>query len=650
VIKKIVLTVLALTVAVIARAEGPDLQALAEIFGKRPLTKDMSIAPDGKHFALILEQGERQSLRIIRTDTGEITKEVDFDDSWRFGQLYWANSERVLVQPYFQPDLTNSVFPTGAIYGVNVDGSKERFLLGASAGAQMGGMAGRSQGRMAALLRDTYDQDRRKVAVEIFDRSKRRPSTALLDVYTGRLSQRIYGPTVRFCQFTLDREARPRFCLTNDKETDHPQLYYREPKGDSWSLVYSSPDWDEEISIEGQLDSGEFLAMWPHPETSVKSLYAISVDGEQLNKTLLHTDPVFDPLSVYGSPTRGLTRVLYANPKPEYLYLNQDPVLEEVHRSMVAAFPDQFITFNNLTDDNALAIVRVGSDASPRKYYLLDTKTRKMQLVDDSYAAQAEVSGSMEPVVMQARDGVTLHGHLSRTTREKSRGLVMNIHGGPHGPFDIWGYRAEIQFLTSIGFDVLQVNFRGSGGFGMEFMRSGYGEWGRKMQDDVTDATLWAIDQGIADPKKICIYGGSYGAYAALAGVAFEPDLYQCAAGHVGVYDLVELRKSGDIPERKSGVRFLNRVIGEDRENLTSRSPAAFASNIKVPILLTAGLDDERAPPVQTRLMAKALESAGRPATVSYQDREGHGFVSEEAEIKRMVQLGNFLLTSLEGS
>ena len=183
----------------------------------------------------------------------------------------------------------------------------------------------------------------------------------------------------------------------------------------------------------------------------------------------------------------------------------------------------------------------------------------------------------------------------------------------------------------------------------MEFMRSGYGEWGRKMQDDVTDATLWAIDQGIADPKKICIYGGSYGAYAALAGVAFEPDLYQCAAGHVGVYDLVELRKSGDIPERKSGVRYLNRVIGEDRENLTSRSPTAFANNIKVPILLTAGLDDERAPPVQTRLMAKALESVGRPATVSYQDREGHGFVSEEAEINRMVQLGNFLLTSLEG-
>lgn len=179
-------------------------------------------------------------------------------------------------------------------------------------------------------------------------------------------------------------------------------------------------------------------------------------------------------------------------------------------------------------------------------------------------------------------------------------------------------------------------------------MRAGYGEWGRKMQDDVTDATKWAIDKGIAEPSKVCIYGGSYGAYAALAGAAFEPDLYQCAAGHVGVYDLNELRESGDIPERKSGVRYLNRVIGNDKEDLSSRSPTDFAANIKIPILLTAGLDDQRAPPIQTELMEKALKGAGKQkVTVLYQPREGHGFVSEAAEINRLEQLGNFFLSAL---
>jgi len=638
---------IALLLTLTSHVQAATLNELSELFGTRPFTKAMTISPDGKHFAVILEQGERQSLRILHAETGKVTNDINFDDSWRFGRMFWANNERVLVQPYYQPDLTNTIIATGALYGVNVDGSKERFLLGPSAGAQMGSMAGRDQGRLAALVLDTYDRNRRKVAVQVFDSSKRRPSTALLDVYTGRLTKRTYGPGVRFCQFTLDSEARPRFCLTADQDTDLWQVYYREPSSDEWSMVHTAGVWDDEFSIQGELGTGEFLATWPHPETSIKSLYALSVNDGQLKKTLLHSDPVFDSLSVYGSSSRGYSRVLYANPKPEYVYLNQDPELEDVHRGLVATFPGKFISFTSMTDDYRLAIVSIGGAESPRKMYLLDIKTRQMRLVDDSYSEQAKYSTAMEPVVIEARDGVTLHGHLSRTTHEKSKGLVVNIHGGPHGPFDIWGYNKEIQFLTSIGLDVLQVNFRGSGGFGLDFMRSGYGEWGRKMQDDVTDATRWAIDQGIVDSNKICIYGASYGAYAALAGVAFEPGLYRCAAGHVGVYDLVELRKSGDIPERKSGVRFLNRVIGNDEENLVSRSPSEFAGRIRVPILLTAGLDDERAPPVQTRIMAKALDDAGWPATVSYQAREGHGFVSEEAEIARLEQLGTFILNAL---
>ena len=625
-----------------------DIDKKAEAFGKRPFTKAMTISPDGKHFALIFEQGEKQSLRIVNAQTGKVTKDVNFDDSWRFGNLYWANAERVLVQPYYQPGLTNTIVATGAIYGVNVNGAKERFLLGPNAGAQTGSMAGKSTKRIAGLVIDTFDSNRRKVVVQVFDNSGQRPSTALLDIYNGRLSKRSYGPSgVRFCQFSIDREAQARYCRTVNTDTDHAQLYYRPAEAKDWQLVYEGQKWDEEFTIHGQLKSGNFLASFPHPETSVTALYEISVIEGKLNKTLIHSDPVFDPISVYGSSFRGLTRVLYANPKPSYVYLGEDPVIEDVHRGLAATFPDEYVSFTSITADNKLALVRISSDQAPRRHYLLDVASRKMQLVDDSYADVKALTSPMNTVEITARDGQVLRGHLSLTHHEQAKGLVMVIHGGPHGPFDTWGYSSEIQFLTSLGLNVLQVNFRGSGGFGLDFMRQGYGEWGRKMQDDVTDATRWAVASGIAPADKICIYGGSYGAYAALAGAAFEPDLYQCAAGHVGVYDLQELRRSGDIPERKSGVRFLNRVIGNDQEDLKSRSPTAFANDIKIPVLLTAGLDDERAPPIQTRLMESALADAGKKVTVSYQSREGHGFISETAEISRLAQLGRFILSAL---
>lgn len=632
-----------------AHASSVEVNANAKLFGTRPFTREMSISPDGKHFALILEKGEIQRLRIINAESGKITKEINFDDSWRFGSLYWVNNERVLVAPNYQPGMTNLIFATGALYAVNVDGSKEKFLLGGNAGPQTGSIAGKRTKRISALVLDTFEQDRKKVVVELFDRGSKRPSTALLNVYTGKLSQRSYGPAVQFCRFALDRRrGHARFCVSNDKAVDHYQMFYREKSGKKWQMVSEGEVWDEEVSVHGQLKNGDFLASMPNPETSITSLYAISVRDGVLNKKLIYTNPVYDLLRVYGSSFRGFTRALYADPKPSYVYFGENQAIEDAHRSMVAAFPDHFISFNSITSDDRMALVQVASDQEPRRYYLLDIPSKKVKMVDNSYAALTGLTTTMEPVEFPARDGTPLHGHLSRTNSAEDKGLVMLIHGGPHGPFDIWGYRAEIQFLTSIGLNVMQVNFRGSGGYGLDFMRAGYGEWGRKMQDDVTDATKWAIDKGIAEPSKVCIYGGSYGAYAALAGAAFEPDLYQCAAGHVGVYDLNELRESGDIPERKSGVRYLNRVIGNDKEDLSSRSPTDFAANIKIPILLTAGLDDQRAPPIQTELMEKALKGAGKQkVTVLYQPREGHGFVSEAAEINRLEQLGNFFLSAL---
>ncbi|NJN51566.1 MAG: S9 family peptidase [Gammaproteobacteria bacterium] len=174
--------------------------------------------------------------------------------------------------------------------------------------------------------------------------------------------------------------------------------------------------------------------------------------------------------------------------------------------------------------------------------------------------------------------------------------MIVIPHGGPHGVYDTYGFDGEIQLLANQGYAVLQVNFRGSGGRGRAFQAAGYGEWGEKMQDDITDAVKWTIAEGTADPNRICIFGASYGGFAALSGVTRDPDLYRCAVGYVGVYDLNLMFDKGDIQSVAFGMNYLKRVLGTDTADLTRRSPVNHADNIKVPVLLIHGKLDERAP------------------------------------------------------
>jgi dipeptidyl aminopeptidase/acylaminoacyl peptidase len=191
--------------------------------------------------------------------------------------------------------------------------------------------------------------------------------------------------------------------------------------------------------------------------------------------------------------------------------------------------------------------------------------------------------------------------------------------------------------LASRGYAVLQVNFRGSGGYGGGFVEAGYGEWGAKMQDDVTDATRWAIEQGVADPKRICIFGGSYGGYAALQGAVREPDMYQCAIGYAGVYDLALMKSRGDIPQSIFGEKYLERALGKDDAVIAQRSPINNLARLKAKVMLIVGGQDKRVPPVQGESLHNALARRGIDHEWLYQRAEGHGFY-DEANVTDMFE------------
>ncbi|MCG8434870.1 MAG: prolyl oligopeptidase family serine peptidase, partial [Gammaproteobacteria bacterium] len=252
-----------------------------------------------------------------------------------------------------------------------------------------------------------------------------------------------------------------------------------------------------------------------------------------------------------------------------------------------------------------------------------------------------------QAIRLKARDGLELHGYVSlpKSRAGKPAPMIVIPHGGPHGVRDYWQYDPEQQFFTSRGFAVLQINFRGSGGYGMPFERAGFGEWGLKMQDDVTDATLWAIEQGYADPDRICIHGGSFGAYSALMGVIREPDLYKCAVGYAGVYDLKMLAESFNWNKGKWMKWYNQAVLGADKQELKARSINENVDKIKVPIFLAHGKKDVIADFEHFKVLTDALEENDVSLQTLVEPREGHGFYDVDNRVRFYSEVLKFIAT-----
>ena len=225
--------------------------------------------------------------------------------------------------------------------------------------------------------------------------------------------------------------------------------------------------------------------------------------------------------------------------------------------------------------------------------------------------------------------------------------MIQIIHGGPHGPRDYWGWNREAQFLASRGYAVVSVNFRGSGGYGKAFERSGYKEWGGKMINDMTDATMWMVDNGYADKERMCVYGGSYGGYGTLQSVVREPDLYKCAIGYVGVYSLHEMKKSGDIVDRESGRKFLDRVLGMDKDLLTEFSPALNVDKIKAELFIAHGREDVRVPMDQYDVLSDNLKRIGKSYKSMIRD-EGHGYQQDKNKFDFYRAMEGFFAKNLK--
>jgi dipeptidyl aminopeptidase/acylaminoacyl peptidase len=249
------------------------------------------------------------------------------------------------------------------------------------------------------------------------------------------------------------------------------------------------------------------------------------------------------------------------------------------------------------------------------------------------------------PLRFKASDGAELEAILTVPRGQELANLPMVLlpHGGPHGVSDDWFFDDGAQFLASRGYLVLQVNYRGSGGRGHNFMTAGYLKWGTRIQQDLIDGVKWAEAEHYADPKRVCVYGASFGGYSAMMTAIRAPDLFKCAVGYAGIYDLKMMYDKGDIQEKKTGRSYLQTVIGRDDADLDANSPDKLADKLQVPVLLVHGEDDQRAPFAQAKAMRAALDVAHKPYEWMSKPGEGHGFYKEQNNIEFYTRLQTFI-------
>jgi dipeptidyl aminopeptidase/acylaminoacyl peptidase len=299
-------------------------------------------------------------------------------------------------------------------------------------------------------------------------------------------------------------------------------------------------------------------------------------------------------------------------------------------------------------------IVTYQTDDGPIAWYAYNRDAKKAEFLFVNQPDLAKYTlAKMEPVVIKARDGFELVSYLTVPVgaAAKNLPLVLNVHGGPWSR-DTWGYDPEAQWFANRGYATLQVNFRGSTGFGKKFLNAGNGEWGvGAMQNDLTDAVKWAIAQGIADPKKVCIYGGSYGGYATLAGLVFTPELYSCGVDIVGPSNIKTL--FGSIPPYWAPIKaqFVKRVGDVEADEALNRkiSPLFHAENVRVPLIIAQGANDPRVNIREAEQMVKAMRDKGLAVTYVVYTDEGHGFARPDNRLDFYGRVDEFLAKQLGG-
>lgn len=600
-----------------------------EDFFKNPEKTGYQISPDGKFYSYMAPYESR--LNVFVQNRGEqeairITSETDRD----IAGYFWPNNEQIL---YLKDDGGNENYK---LYGVNIDGSNP-------------------------ICFTDFEDVRTQILDELEDipdeliigLNKRNPQVFdpyRLNLKTGEMEMLAENPgNIQGWMFDHDGKLRVAFAIVDGVNTS---LLYRETEQDEWKDVLTTSFKDNMSPYFFTFDNKNVIGTSNlGRDKSVVVEFDIA-NGKETQ--VLYENPDYDVQGVFYSRKRKvLTSASYTSTKRERHFFDDET--KQLFERLNKDLGDYELGLSAYNKDETVFIVRTYSDRSLGAYYIYDKTTDKLEkIVDVSPWIDENEMAHVTPIQYTTRDGLNIHGYLTLPkgyTMETAKNLpvVVNPHGGPWHR-DGWGFNPEIQFLANRGYAVFQMNFRGSTGYGKAFWEASFKKWGREMQDDITDGTLWLIDQGIADPERIAIYGGSYGGYATLMGLVKEPDLYSAGVDYVGVSNMFTFMQTIP-PYWKPMLDMMYEMVGDpvkDSLMLREVSPVFQVDKITAPLFIAQGRNDPRVNVDEADQMVAAMKERGVDVEYLVKDNEGHGFHNEENRFEFYRAMETFLAKQIK--
>jgi dipeptidyl aminopeptidase/acylaminoacyl peptidase len=585
------------------------------------------LAPDGKHIAITTRVPDGD--RFVPVLTMYSLPDMKITGAMRFPKFevpvayQWVSPTRLVVAKGRETGSREQPVATGELVATNLDGTKQEYLFGhdmwksSSRGDRYG------DDHAFGYIEDV--SQKRDGHLFVTSRSWQGKTTMLYDIDSIRATRKLLANVPeQDLTFVLQRNGVPRFAFGTDQQSHGVEYRFDDASG-RWNRIEKDTG-RRYVPLQFSDDDREFIALHSargEPDRLIRENLAT---GE---RKVLFADPVGDAgafvytrdsLPVGAQSTVGI---------PKVRYFDEANADAQLHKQLSAQFPGQDLHFIDFSNDGKQLLFRVRSDRDPGSYYLFDRTTMKADMLFSAMEAiDPEQMAERRPISFKARDGLELHGFVTMPAHAAGTRLplVLLPHGGPHGIHDAWYFDEDAQFLASRGYAVLQVNFRGSGGRGVNFREAGYRQWGGKILDDLEDGTRWLIAQGEVDGNRACVYGASFGAYASLMLATRDSSLFKWAVGYVGIYDLKLLSKPENNRRDEVMAATVRKYVGDDKAELDRISPAMLAAKIKVPVFLVHGGNDKIAPVEHAHTMRAALTAAGRPPEWFLAPNERHGF------------------------
>lgn len=620
-----------------------------EKFAKPSQFKTIQLSPDGKYFAATVPKEHTNVLVVIDRATNKSIIAYGFGHKEYIGSFFWANNERLIYTKKYKTQFSENMAYRGELFAANIDGSQREQLFGYSASKSK--IKSKRGERAWAYLQNSLPNDNEHILVRASKWGSERDAPDKLykiNIYNQKRTLVSKLPLGNISVVT-DANGVPIVAKGKDRNNDTKRYFYQDGQ---WQEIAKEHPLSK-YSFRSISADNKLLYITKSVNGKTSGLYQYNFESQEVS--LIFNHPVVD-INAYirepGSDTVIAIETMLDG--IEYHYVDREHAFSKIHQKLSATFPNQDISIYANSSADKEMIIKVISDKNPGDFYLYNQQAQSVKyLLSTKPWIYPEQMNARKLIKFNTRDSQEIHGYLTlpntsddalkQNVDAEPYPLVVDVHGGPYGPMDKWHYDTTAQMLSNNGYAVLQINFRGSGGFGKKFKEVAYLKRSTMIQYDIIDGTKWALSLDNISDNNVCIMGGSFGGYSALMAPLIEPELYKCAIPMYGAYDLLYQMKNADYMDGSSVTIGAMKKYGDNEEFWRKESPLTYIDQLKTPLFIVTGGKDTRVPPENAFNLKKVLDNKGIDYQWLYKAKEGHGFVNPKNKEELYQKVLSFL-------